>query len=202
MDADRYTISQLVADLKRVCAQFDEEREILSSIRPLARRAALSKATWLDDRMYHAGATQGFGVYLLHEEPDHTLAILAVSWLHHRCAPRHDHYTLAMIARDDAPAKTELFDIADDRTRPGYSELKKVGEKVCNTGDVLAMPRGMIHSVLNETDVVTVSLHIYGKHINYTGRSQFDLEKQTETPFVVKMEPDHGAGRSGSRYIP
>jgi hypothetical protein len=46
----------------------------------------------------------------------------------------------------------------------------------------------MIHSVWNETDVVTVSLHIYGKHINYTGRSQFDLEKHAETPFVVKVE--------------
>jgi hypothetical protein len=59
---------------------------------------------------------------------------------------------------------------------------------VRGVGDVLAMPRGMIHSVWNETDVVTVSLHIYGKHINYTGRSQFDLEKHAETPFVVKVE--------------
>jgi hypothetical protein len=45
----------------------------------------------------------------------------------------------------------------------------------------------MIHGVWNETDAVSVSLHIYGKHINYTGRSQFDVEKQTETPFIVKM---------------
>ena len=77
MDADRYSISQLVADLKQVCAQFKDEREILNRTRPLARRAALSKATWLEDRMYHADAAQGFGVYLLHEEPDHTLPIFA-----------------------------------------------------------------------------------------------------------------------------
>lgn len=67
MDADCYSISQLGVDLKRVCAQFDDEREILRSIRPLARRAALSKATWLEDRMYHADAAQGFRVYL-HEQ--------------------------------------------------------------------------------------------------------------------------------------
>src|SRR5688572_28998056 len=91
MDTDRYSMSQLAADLKRVCAQFDDEREIFSAIRPLARRAALSKASWLEDRMYHASATQGFGVHLLHEEPDHTLAILAVSWLPHRGTPPHDH---------------------------------------------------------------------------------------------------------------
>jgi predicted metal-dependent enzyme (double-stranded beta helix superfamily) len=55
-------------------------------------------------------------------------------------------------------------------------------------GDVLALPQGTIHSVWNETAEVTLSLHIYGKHINYTGRSQFDLEKRTETPFIVKMQ--------------
>lgn len=188
MDIDRYSISQLVADLKQVCVQFKDERDILSGVRPLARRAALSKATWLEDRMYHAGAVQGFGVCLLHEEPDHTLAILAVSWLPHRGAPPHDHGTWAVIAGVDGPEKNEFFERADDRSRLGHAELKKVGEKVCGVGDVLAMPRGMIHSVWNETDVVTVSLHIYGKHINFTGRSQFDLEKKTETPFIVKME--------------
>ena len=59
MDADRYSISQLVGDLKQVCAQFKDEREILSRVRPLACRAALSKATWLEDRMYHAELGSG-----------------------------------------------------------------------------------------------------------------------------------------------
>jgi len=188
MDIDRYSIPQLVADLKQVCGKFDDERGILSGIRPLARRAALAKATWLEDRMYHADAAQGFGVYLLHEEPDHTLAILALSWLPGRGTPPHDHGTWAVVAGVDGPEKNEFFERADDRRRPGHAALKKVGEKLCGGGDVLAMPRGMIHSVWNETDAVTVSLHIYGKHINHTGRSQFDLRQQTETPYIVKVE--------------
>jgi predicted metal-dependent enzyme (double-stranded beta helix superfamily) len=188
MDADRYSIAELVGDLKQVCAQFKDEREIISRVRPLAGRAALSKATWLEDRMYHADAAQGFGVHLLHEETDHTLAILAVSWLPNRGAPPHDHGTWAVIAGVDGPEKNEFFERADGRSRPGHAELRKVGEKVCDVGDVVAMPQGMIHGVRNETEVVTVSLHIYGKHINYTGRSQFDLKKQTETPFIVTME--------------
>ena len=188
MDSDRYPISQLVADLKQVCVQFKDAREILSGVRPLARRAALSKETWLDDRMYRADAAQGFGVYLLHEEPDHTLAVLALSWLPHRGTPPHDHGTWAVVAGVDGLEKNEFFERADDRSRAGHAELNKVGEKVCGVGDVLAMPPGMIHSVWNETDAVTVSLHIYGKHINHTGRSQFDLERKTETPFIVRME--------------
>ena len=188
MITDGYTIPQLVADLKQVCARFSDEREILAGIRPLAHRAALAKANWLEDRMYHADPAQGFGVYLLHEEPNHTLAILAVSWLPHRGAPPHDHGTWAVVAGVDGPEKNEFYERVDDNSRQGYAELKKVGEKVCRVGDVIAMPRGMIHSVGNDSDVVTVSLHIYGKHINHTGRSQFDLEKRMEMPFVVKVE--------------
>jgi hypothetical protein len=45
-----------------------------------------------------------------------------------------------------------------------------------------------IHGALNETDQVTLSLRVYGKHINYTGRSMFDPDKKTETLFVVKIE--------------
>jgi len=188
MNADRYNIPQLIADLELVSAQLDVDREIVSAVRPLARCAALSKSSWLEDRMYHADAAQGFGVHLLHEKPDHTLAIFAVSWLPHRGAPPHDHGTWAVIAGVDGPEKNEFFERADDGSRPGHAELRKVGEKVCAAGDVVAMPRGMIHGVWNETDAVTVSLHIYGKHINYTARSQFDRERRTEMPFIVRVE--------------
>ena len=188
MDSDHYPISQLVADVKRVCSQFEDERQILSHVRPLARRAALSKASWLEPRMYNADADQGFGVHLIYEEPDHTVAVLALSWLPHRGAPPHDHGTWAVVAGVDGPEKNEFFERADDRARAGYADLRKVGEKVCGVGDVLALPQGMIHSVWNETDAVSLSLHIYGKHINHTGRSQFDLEKRTEMPFIVKMQ--------------
>ena len=32
------------------------------------------------------------------------------------------------------------------------------------------------------------SLHTYGKHINFTGRSQFDPDAGTEEPFVVVID--------------
>ncbi len=188
MDDDRYSVSQLAADVKRVCAQFSDERQILSNVRPLARRAALSKSSWLEDRMYRADPEQGFGVHLIYEEPDHTVAILALSWLPNRGAPPHDHGTWAVVAGVEGPERNEFYERADDRTRPGHARLKKIGEKICGVGDVVALPTGTIHSVWNDTDAVSLSLHIYGKHINYTGRSQFDQEKQTETPFIVKMQ--------------
>ncbi len=188
MDTNNYSIHKLLNDLRQICAESKDERDILSRARPLARRAALSKANWLEDRMYQADPDQGFGVYLLHEERDHTLAVLAVSWLPNRGTPPHDHGTWALVAGVDGHEKNEFFERVDDRSRLGYAELKKIGEKVFKVGNVVAMPTGTIHSVWNETDKVTVSLHIYGKHVNFTGRSQFDPEKRTETPFILKVE--------------
>lgn len=188
MDSDSYSIAQLLADMKSICAEHNSEREILSAMRPLARRAALSKSTWLTDAMWRTDPEQGFGVHLLHEEPDHTMAIFAVSWLPSRGAPPHDHGTWAVIAGVDGPEKNEFYRRTDDGSQPGRATLKKVGETLCGHGDVVAIPSGMIHSVLNETASTTVSLHLYGKHINYTGRSQFDLASGTEKAFILKVE--------------
>ena len=187
MNTNAYSIAELVGDLKQICAQTSDERDILRRARPLALRAARAKDLWLKPHMYEADREQGFGVHLLHEEPDHTLAIFAVSWLPGRGTPPHDHGTWALVAGVDGPEMNRFFERIDDRSRPGHAQLKKVGEKVFDEGEVVAMPTGGIHLVWNETDKVTLSLHIYGKHINFTGRSQFDPEKQTETPFVLKL---------------
>ena len=188
METGGYSISNLVTDLRRVVSEASEEGDILSHIRPLARRAALSKDSWLEERFYVANPEQGFAVYLLHEEGDHSLAVFAMSWLPHRGAPPHDHGTWAVVAGVDGPEKNEFFERLDDHSRPGYAELKKIGEKVFGVGDVLAMRTGQIHSVWNESETVSVSLHIYGKNIQHTGRSKFDVGRRTAAPFVLKVE--------------
>src|SRR5229473_6243995 len=147
MDTSAYSIAQLAGDLREICAQTKDEREILSQARPLARRVALAKDSWLKPRMYEVDPEQGFGVHLLHEEPDRTLAIFAVSWLPGRGTPPHDHGTWALVAGVDGPEMNKFFERLDDRTRAGHAELKKIGEKVFGVGEVVAMPTGGIHIV-------------------------------------------------------
>jgi predicted metal-dependent enzyme (double-stranded beta helix superfamily) len=72
--------------------------------------------------------------------------------------------------------------------RPGYAELRPIGDQVLGPGEVLAMPSGTIHSVINDSEQVSLSLHVYGRHINFTSRSQFDLERHVEKPFIVKLQ--------------
>ncbi len=187
MDPSTYSIQQLVHDLKDISTHAKDEREIMLRARPLAHRAAMAKESWLKPDMYEVDPEQGFGVHLLHEEPDHALAIFAVSWLPGRGTPPHDHGTWALVVGVDGPEMNIFFERIDDRSRPGFAQLKKIGEKTFGEGEIVAMPTGVIHIVRNETDKVTLSLHIYGKHINFTERSQFDPDKQTETPFIVKL---------------
>jgi predicted metal-dependent enzyme (double-stranded beta helix superfamily) len=136
----------------------------------VARRAALAKHSWLQPHMYHADPVQGFGVHLLHEEPDHTLAIFAVSWMPGRGTPPHDQGTWALVAGVDGPEANKFFERVDDRTRPGHAQLKQIGEKAFAEREVLAMTSGGIHIVWNETSEMTLSLHVYGKHLNFAGR--------------------------------
>jgi predicted metal-dependent enzyme (double-stranded beta helix superfamily) len=195
-----YTLERLIEDMRRVTAEGASEHETIAALRPLVRQCALS-GSWREPRLYQANAEQGFGAHLLHEEPDHSLAVFAASWLPGRGAPPHDHGAWAIVVGVDGSERNVFYERTDDRSRPGYAELRPIGEQVLGPGEVVAMPSGTIHSVSNDSERVTLSLHVYGKHINFTRRSQFDLAQHAEKPFIVKLEeprqPQERVARSG-----
>jgi predicted metal-dependent enzyme (double-stranded beta helix superfamily) len=188
MSATAYRLKQFIDDVRAITAACSEPAEIIGRVRPLVRDLALAK-TWLDSRHYGCDQTQGFGVHLLHEEPDHTLAVFAAAWLPGRGAPPHNHGTWAVVAGVDGLERNVFWKRVDDGSRPGYAEIVKEGEKVFGPGDVVSFLPASIHSVTNDTDAVTLSLHVYGKHVNYTIRSQFDPDTRVEQPFKVKESP-------------
>lgn len=187
MKPGAYTLERLIEDMRHVMADRASEQETIAALRPLVRQFALS-GLWRESREYWADHEQGFGAHLLHEEPDHSLSVFAASWLPGRGAPPHDHGTWAIVVGVDGSERNVFFERTDDRSRPGYAELRPIGEQMLGPGEVLAIPSGTIHSVSNDSERVTLSLHVYGKHINFTHRSQFDLEHRTEKPFIVKVE--------------
>jgi predicted metal-dependent enzyme (double-stranded beta helix superfamily) len=187
MAADAYTVPEFVEDLRAIAAETTEPAAIISRVRPLTQRLALTKA-WLQKRHYACDPEQGFGVHLLHEELDHTLAVFTIAWLPGKGAPPHNHGTWAVVAGVDGPEKNIFWERLDDGSRPGYAEIRSERVGVFGPGEVVSFLPDDIHSVVNETGQVTVSLHVYGKHLNYTGRSQFDPERNTESPFIVKQQ--------------
>ena len=85
-----YPLQQYASDLRSIAAVTSDEDEILRRVGPLAQRFVADKS-WLLPEHYETDAEQGFGVHTLHEEPDHSLAVIAVSWLPGRGAPPHNH---------------------------------------------------------------------------------------------------------------
>ena len=88
----------------------------------------------------------------------------------------------------DGSERNIKYNRLDDRSRPDYAELEERCTFTAKPGDVICLkPRG-IHLIWNDNDVVTVSLHTYGRHFNYTGRSAFNPETNEVTPFVVEVK--------------
>lgn len=182
-----YPLACYIDDLRRITRETDQEDKIISRVGPLARRLALDRG-WLHESHYNADSEQGFGVHLLHQEADHTLALFVVSWLPGRGAPPHDHGTWAVVAGVEGVERNIHYKRLDDDTRPGYAELAVKQDVNASEGELICMKTGGIHAVRNETQRVTLSLHTYGKHVNYTNRSQFNTETNEKSDFIVQVE--------------
>ena len=180
-------LARFVRELRIITARTGDPLAIVLQVNPLVRNLALSK-TWLELRHYECDPGQGFGAHLLHEEPDHTLAVFAGAWLPGRGAPPHNHGTWAVVAGVDGAERNMFWTRVDDGARPGYAEIRKEGEQVVGPGDVVTFQPDSIHSVVNDTDRVSVSLHVYGRHVNHTHRSRFDPDQRTEAAFFLKVD--------------
>lgn len=181
-----YTLERYIEDLKRITGKTGDEDKIITQVAPLAQKLA-AETDWRDRKHYQADQEQGFGVHVLHEEADHTLAVFAVSWLPGRGAPPHDHGTWAVVVGVEGIERNIGYRRLDDGSRPDYAELEVKHDTNAAEGDLVCMKSGGIHSVQNETDAVTLSLHTYGKHVNHNNRSQFDLETNEKKDFVVRL---------------
>ncbi len=186
MPTRAHTLPHFVQELREIAAGTGDAREITRRVRPLVRALAAAPI-WLAPTHAVPDERQGFGIHVLHEEPNHSLLVFAAAWLPHRGVAPHDHGTWAVVAGVRGRERNTIWKRLDDRSRPGRAKLRKVGETIVGPGDVLMMLPDTIHSVANDTDDVTVSLHVYGFNLNLTRRSQFDPERELEEPVTLTM---------------
>jgi predicted metal-dependent enzyme (double-stranded beta helix superfamily) len=173
-----YRVADFVHHLRAVTARAPGETALLERLKPLVLELARTRS-WLTPQHYECDEQQGFGVHVLHEEPDHGPWIVAVAWLPHRGAPPHDHGTWAVIAGVDGAERNSLW-----LRRNGT--IERQGEEIVGPGQVTSFLPRTVHSVTNNSDRVTLSLHVYGQNVNFTERSQFDPMSGAEQPFKIK----------------
>jgi predicted metal-dependent enzyme (double-stranded beta helix superfamily) len=188
-----YSLEQYVQDLRTITAEETDPMRITDRVAPLAKRFAQAPG-WLRLEHRECDPEQGFGVHLLHEEPNHDLAVFVLSWLPNRGTTPHNHKTWAVVVGMEGQEEEVNYDRLDDSSKPGYADLKRGGAQVMAAGDVARCYPEHIHSVWNVGTGVSMSLHTYGRHINYTGRSEFDVERKLEKPYVVKVADDQHVG--------
>ena len=186
MVADCYTLGAFVGALREIARCGGGAREVLKQVQPLAQRLAASQH-FRSRCNRQCDPVQGFGFQLLHEEPDHDLAVAALSWLPGRGTPPHDHGTWGVVVGVEGDEVNTFWKRTDDGAKPGHAVLEKLQEKVFPPGAVIGLTPDIIHSVRNDGEDISVSLHVYGRNINFTGRSQFDPAKRTVTPWIVRQ---------------
>lgn len=187
MSDGKYSLDNYIEDLKRISAEESDDQAIVDKLKPLAERLGHNR-DWVDRDKIVYNHDQGFGIQLLHQEPNHDLAVFLFSWLPNRGTLPHNHKTWAVVVGLEGEEKEEHFRRVDDGSTPGHAELEHTGDWTLTSGDVTSCLPEDIHSVWNHGDDVSLSLHTYGRHINYTGRSEFDLEKNAERPYQVAVD--------------
>ena len=76
---EQYSITQYIEDLRSITENTIDENEILEKVGLNAKHLS-AESDWIEDRFYNPDEETGFSAFLLHEEEDHSLAVLAVSW--------------------------------------------------------------------------------------------------------------------------
>jgi predicted metal-dependent enzyme (double-stranded beta helix superfamily) len=184
--SNEYAIKDFVDDVMKVISETEDEELIISKVSPLAIRAAAGMG-WRRSEMYSADPELGFGTTLLHAESDNSLFICVDSWLPGRGVRPHEHGTWAVVLGVTGVEVNTNWERIDDGSVEGHAELRKVNEQSISAGEVITMKTGAIHSVKNPTKETTLSFHVYGHHLNHTGRSQFDVQNNREIPFLIQM---------------
>ena len=184
---ENYSIETYIENIRSVVARETSQRTITEKIRPLAERVAANK-NWIKPDYRKIDPNQGFGIHLLYEENNHDLAVFIVAWAPGRGLEPHNHKTWAVVAGIEGQEHEVNYKRLDDGSKKGFADLQKTHEQTLYPGNAVCCLPEDIHSVWNNGTELALSIHTYGKHLNYTGRSIFDVEEKTETPCIVKVQ--------------
>jgi len=176
-----YSVTDFVSDLRRLAAAHADDKALLPELAPLVKRLATSPG-WVTPQCYEIDEDQGIGITVFHEESDHTLLVETVAWAPGRGVLPHDHQTWGVVAGIDGDERNVLWKRTDDGTRPGHARVQVHRETSVGAGDVIAFLGDDIHSVHNDSEATSLSLHVYGKSLSHVDRSEFVPEQDIVRP--------------------
>ncbi|OED44281.1 hypothetical protein AB833_01875 [Chromatiales bacterium (ex Bugula neritina AB1)] len=182
-----YTLDQYIADIRQIASDESDNSKITDKIKPLAEKITAERG-WFKAQYREVDDEQGFGLHLLFEEENHDLAVFVIAWAPGKGLAAHNHKTWAVVSGIEGQEHEVNYTRRDDGSKPGFADLAVTREETLYPGKAVCCMPEDIHSVWNNGQQVAVSLHTYGRHLNHTGRSVFDVDAKTESPCVVKVK--------------
>ena len=165
-----FDLDELLAD----CRASLDETDPRSAVREVVQRAMTRPGAVGDALQPQTG-----GFTLLHHSPD--LTVLHVVWAPGMRIYPHDHRMWATIGIYAGREDNAFYRRAtDDR-----GTLVESGGKQLEVGDVVTLGDDVIHSVANNSGVLTAAIHVYGGDFVHEPRSQWGPGPMRERPYDV-----------------
>ena len=166
-------VFDLINAIKTAVIQSQDPVLIIGDIAPAAMKMAEDRS-WLKPEYYACDQKQGMGITVLNEEPDHSIFVETVAWLPGRGVAPHDHQTWGVVVGIEGTEINVNWQRIDDGMKENFAELQILEEREIRAGDIVPLLPDDIHSVRNESDTTSLSLHIYGHALSSLKRYEFD----------------------------
>lgn len=182
-------LDRFIDELRSAVADTPDPAAAVGRVVPLVRALAADRS-WLRPDFYEVDADQGFGIVVLHEEPDGGpdaapaggFLVETICWGPGRGVAPHDHRTWGVVIGLDGHEVNVDWRRLDDGRVPGRADLEPAAETVVGPGVVKTFAPADIHSVRNDTDRPSLSLHVYGRSLARLDRSEFNPIAGTQAP--------------------
>ena len=174
-------IGRLVAALRVITAEHTDSAAIIGQAKPLAVMLA-QETSWVRRAFYEVDEKQGMGINVLNQEDDDTIFVEVISWMPGFGVAPHDHQTWGVVVGIDGVEINVNWRRIDDGSKIGFADLEKVRETIVRKGNVVTFLPNDIHSVRNDGDKPSLSLHIYGRVLAKIERSEFDPINKIQRP--------------------
>ncbi|MDB5809196.1 MAG: hypothetical protein JWN94_1318 [Betaproteobacteria bacterium] len=161
-----------VHELVARCAQARESTDPLKAMRELLDGLRSDTAA-IEAALDYVPGTGGNANQVFYRAPD--LTLLKVRFPDGRRTPPHNHGTWAMILLLSGEEKNTLY-------RRDDGVLRKAGEMILTSGDILPMLAETVHVAECIGDVPAVGLHVYGGDIFKLPRHMWNPETLEEHP--------------------
>lgn len=186
-------VDRFIGEVRAAIAGVSEPAAVADRVVPLMRALAGDRS-WIRPEFYEVDANQGFGIVVLHEEPGDGFLVETICWAPGRGVAPHDHRTWGVVIGLDGQETNVDWRRLDDGRTPGRAALETAAETVVGPGALKTFAPADIHSIRNDSDRPSLSLHVYGRNLAKLDRSEFNPLAGTEAPCPKRSKRPAAAG--------